>query len=344
MNIRRLLRANTFLFAGLLALILFVANVVKLPAFVSVENWDANLLAFAPFAILAVASTPAVLTGQGGIDLSIAPLANLVNVVLVIHLLDSPTLSSPWIAIPIVLALSTGVGLVNGVLVGVLRYQPVIATVGGLLVLLGLNLKLAPVPAAATAGWVQALHGNLGPVPWGLILIALPLLAWGALRFTPFHRTLYFVGGNATTAYSAGVERDGCPRRRLRDRRVVRGRRRPRADGSPVGRRGEPRPAVRADRAGGGGARRDADRHRRPRRRHRVAARRRRHLPAPEPPDRLARVEHLAPGRLRRDAGDRRDRRRSHDGAAAPASRRRRAGERERGPRERAGAHARAAA
>lgn len=205
MNIRRLLRTNTFLFAGLLALILFVANVVKLPAFVSVENWDANLLAFAPFAILAVASTPAVLTGQGGIDLSIAPLANLVNVVLVIHLLDSPTLGRPWIAVPIVLALSTGVGLVNGVLVGVLRYQPVIATVGGLLVLLGLNLKLAPIPAAATAGWVQELHGNLGPVPWGLILIALPLLAWGALRFTPFYRTLYFVGGNATTAYSAGV-------------------------------------------------------------------------------------------------------------------------------------------
>jgi len=205
MSIRRLLRANTFLFAGLLALILFVANVVKLPAFVSVENWDANLIAFAPFAILAVASTPAVLTGQGGIDLSIAPLANLVNVVLVIHLLDSPTLSSPWVAIPIVLALSTGVGLVNGVLVGVLRYQPVIATVGGLLVLLGLNLKLAPVPMPATAGWVQELHGNLGPVPWGLILIALPLLGWSALRFTPFHRTLYFVGGNATTAYSAGV-------------------------------------------------------------------------------------------------------------------------------------------
>ena len=99
MNIRRLLRANTFLFAGLLALILFVANVVKLPAFVAVENWDANLIAFAPFAILAVASTPAVLTGQGGIDLSIAPLANLVNVVLVIHLLDSPTLSSPWLAV-----------------------------------------------------------------------------------------------------------------------------------------------------------------------------------------------------------------------------------------------------
>ena len=205
MNIRRLLRANSFLFAGLLALVLFVANVAKLPAFVAVENWDANLIAFAPFAILAVASTPAVLTGQGGIDLSIAPLANLVNVVLVIHLLDSPTWSSPWLAIPIVLALSAGVGLVNGILVGVLRFQPVIATVGGLLVLLGLNLKLAPVPAAATAGWVQALHGNLGPVPWGLILIALPLLAWAALGYTPFHRTLYFVGGNATTAYSAGV-------------------------------------------------------------------------------------------------------------------------------------------
>ena len=91
MNIRRMLRTKTFLFAGLLAAALLIANVIQLPAFVSRDNWDANLIAFAPFAILAIASTPAVLTGQGGIDLSIAPLANLVNVVLVAYLLPSTT-------------------------------------------------------------------------------------------------------------------------------------------------------------------------------------------------------------------------------------------------------------
>jgi ribose transport system permease protein len=196
---------HTFIFAGVLAVILLVANIVELPAFVAVRNWDQNLIAFAPFAILAIASTPSVLTGQGGLDLSVAPLANLVNVVLVVELLPSATFRQAWLAIPIVLTLSTAVGLMNGFLVGVLRYQPVIATLGVLLVLLGVNLKLAPAPATAFVPWVTALHGDLGPVPWGLILILLPLLAWSALRFTPFHRTLYFVGGNPATAFSAGV-------------------------------------------------------------------------------------------------------------------------------------------
>jgi ribose transport system permease protein len=205
LRIRSVLRANTFIFAGLLAAILLVANIIELPAFVAVRNWDQNLIAFAPFAILAIASTPSVLTGQGGLDLSVAPLANLVNVVLVVELLPSATFRQAWLAIPIVLALSAAVGLANGFLVGVLRYQPVIATLGVLLVLLGVNLKIAPTPATAFVPWVTALHGDLGPVPWGLLLILLPLLAWSALRFTPFHRTLYFVGGNPATAFSAGV-------------------------------------------------------------------------------------------------------------------------------------------
>ncbi len=205
MNVRRLLRTRSFLFAGLLAAVLLIGNIIQLPAFVSRDNWDANLIAFAPFAILAIASTPAVLTGQGGIDLSIAPLANLVNVVLIAYILPSTTFGHAWLAIPTVLALSTAVGLFNGFLVGVFRYQPVIATLGVLIALLGVNLKIMPVPLPTTVGWVAEMRGDLGPIPWGVILIALPLVAWAALRLTPFHRTLYFVGGNAATAYSAGV-------------------------------------------------------------------------------------------------------------------------------------------
>jgi ribose transport system permease protein len=203
--VTRLLREHTFLFALVLAAGLLVGNVIALPAFVAVDHWDVNLATFAPFAILAVASTPAVMTGSGGIDLSIAPLANLANVVLVVWLLAHPGLDSPWAAIPLVLALTTAVGVVNGLLVTVLRIPPVVETVGMLLILLGLNARISPLPVAVDASWVRSLHGSLGPVPWGLILIAAPLALWGLLRLTPFPATLYAVGGNAATAYSAGV-------------------------------------------------------------------------------------------------------------------------------------------
>ena len=200
-----LLRTHTFVFALVIAVALFVANLIALPAFVSVGNWDTNWSTFAPFAILAVASTPAVLTGGGGLDLSIAPSANLANIVLVLYLIPHSPWSSWWLAIPVMLALSTAIGVFNGVLVAVLRYPPVVATVGMLLLLLGLNTRLVPFPVPVLTPWVQGLSGDIGPVPWGLVLIAIPLVLWSLLGLTPFLRTLYLVGGNAATAYSAGV-------------------------------------------------------------------------------------------------------------------------------------------
>jgi ribose transport system permease protein len=145
------------------------------------------------------------MTGSGGLDLSIAPSANLVNVVLVTDLLSHAVLSSPWVAVPIVLAMSTGIGLLNGLAITVARVPPVVATVGMLLLLTGLVTQIAPLPATATAHWVVALHGDLFGVPWGLILIAIPLAIWGLLRRTPFVSTLYLVGGHAPSAYSAGI-------------------------------------------------------------------------------------------------------------------------------------------
>jgi ribose transport system permease protein len=204
-HVSRVLRARSYLFALILTVVLFIGNVIALPAFVSVSNWDTNLITFAPFAVLAVASTPAIMTGSGGLDLSIAPSANLANIVLVVELLSNEHLSSPWIAIPIVLALTTAIGLFNGFVVTVLRVPPVVTTVGMLLLLLGLNSRIAPLPVSASAHWVQSLHGDLGPIPWGLVLIVIPLVLWSLTRLTPFYSTLYLVGGNAATAFSAGV-------------------------------------------------------------------------------------------------------------------------------------------
>jgi ribose transport system permease protein len=204
-RLRSLLRTHSFLFALIIAVALFVANLIALPAFVSVGNWDTNLTTFAPFAILAVASTPAVLTGGGGLDLSIAPSANLSTIVLVLYLLPHSPWLHAWLAIPVMLAVTTAIGLFNGTLVAVFRYPPVVATVGMLLLLLGLNSRLVPYPVPALSPWIQGLSGDVGPVPWGLILIAIPPLLWSALKLTPFLRTLYLVGGNPTTAYSAGV-------------------------------------------------------------------------------------------------------------------------------------------
>lgn len=198
-----LLRERGYAFALVFAALLFAVNLAVLPRFASTDTVPATLALFAPFALTAAAATPAVVAG--GMDISVAALAGLVNNLLVVYLLPGP-LAHPTVAIPIMIVFGTAVGLVNGVAVAVLRYRPVIATLGTLLVIQGVNQKIAHTPVPAPSGWPTALAGSLGPVPGALVLLAVPLLTWLAIRRTPLHRTLLAVGGNDVAAYAAGVD------------------------------------------------------------------------------------------------------------------------------------------
>jgi ribose transport system permease protein len=191
----------------LLAVVLLVANVVILPGFVAGGQLAATLGTLAPFAIAGMASTPAFLSGGGGIDLSIAPLMGLVNILLVTHLLGTP-LGDPALAVPILVALGAAVGTVNGVLVARLRFPPVIATLATFFVLSGVDLRLVPNPVTQSAPWTEALAGMIGPVPGAVLTIGLPLVLWFVLRRTAYVDSLLAVGDHDATAFSAGVNVD----------------------------------------------------------------------------------------------------------------------------------------
>jgi ribose transport system permease protein len=203
-DLGRILGTRTFAFALVLSIGLLIANIAVLPSFGSPSNWDSNLALFAPFALVAIASTPAILSGGGGIDISVGLNAGLVCNVLILYLLGT-SLEHPALSIPIVLALGTAIGLLNGFSVAVLRYQPVIATLCTLFVIQGINFKIAEVPEPAPASWLNDLVDGIGPIPGGLILIAAPVLVWLGLQRTPYLRTLLAVGGNDATAFSSGV-------------------------------------------------------------------------------------------------------------------------------------------
>lgn len=199
------LRARPWGLALVVAVALLVANIVARSSFAAWGSWPATLADFAPFALAATATTPAVLSGAGGIDISIGPLLNLVSVI-VVGVLIPHGLGSIWIAVPVALALGAAVGAINGVLVGVLRYQAVLATLCGLFVLGGIGLAVLSTPVSGTTGWLSHLGNQVGPVPGGLILILIPVAVWLALGRTAFLRGLYAVGGDDVAAYSAGVE------------------------------------------------------------------------------------------------------------------------------------------
>jgi len=198
---RRSVRSKTFLFALALALALLAVNTIVDPTFIS-SGVPSTLGTLAPLALIAMASTPAIVSG--GVDLSLGPLLSLANIIMVAILLPNG-LGSIWLSVPLTLALGAAVGAINGGLVAVLRFPPVIATLCSLFVLLGAAYDLAPTPRAAAANWTSHLTATLGGVPAALFILAAPLLLWALLRRTPFCRTLYCVGDSDVTAFTAGV-------------------------------------------------------------------------------------------------------------------------------------------
>ncbi len=202
----RFLRSRPYAFALLLLAALLIANIAAQPGFASPSNWPETLAIFAPFAIAALASTPAIMAGGGGIDISVGPLMTVVNMVIVADLLPHG-LGAPWVVVPLCLAAGTAVGALNGTLVTVLRFQPVVATLCMNFILTGLATQLEgnTTPQGST-WWTNDLSSSFGPVPGGLASIALVLAVWYALSRTAYTRNLYATGGDDATAFSAGVD------------------------------------------------------------------------------------------------------------------------------------------
>ena len=187
---------------AVLAIALLIANFAEQHSLLSWSAWPVTFAELATPALLAMASTPAIL--GGGIDISIAPLFAFVSVVIEVMLLGR-NITSAFVIIPIAVIVGALIGAVNGVLVNYGRYQAVVATLCMNFILSGFALGYAPSPVSGTTGWLTSLGSKVGGVPGGLILLAVPLLAWWGLNQTPFVRTLLAVGGSETTAYTAGV-------------------------------------------------------------------------------------------------------------------------------------------
>ena len=202
----RFLRTKPYGFALILLVVLLVANIIAQPDIAAPSNWPETLAIFAPFALAALASTPAIMSGGGGIDISIGPLMSAINIVIVADLLPHG-LGSPFIVVPICLVAGTAVGAVNGVLVTLLRFQPVVATLCMNFILSGLAIQLqGNVTPEGSTWWTNNLASSFGPVPGGLISIAAVLLIWLALSRTAYLRNLYATGGDDAAAFSAGVD------------------------------------------------------------------------------------------------------------------------------------------
>jgi ribose transport system permease protein len=154
--------------------------------------------------VIATGQTLALLVG--GIDLSVAGVVTMANIVATSIMAGDNRTMLPGIAVCLVLA--AGVGLINGLMVTAIRVTPLVATLGMNSILFGLALvytRGAP-HGAISSNFAVFGQGHLLGLPVSTLcwlMIAL-IMAWISRR-TIFGRQLYAVGANPVAARLMGI-------------------------------------------------------------------------------------------------------------------------------------------
>jgi ribose transport system permease protein len=187
-------------FAPALLIVLLIVNIWLNPVRFAPGNWGTLIGLAAPLIGAALASTPAILGGRGGIDVSVGPTMGFVNAILVKILITDLGLSSPLVIVAAALLIGIAIGAVNGFLAAYVRIQPIVATLGTYLILVGVTLTILPAPMGTVPDWLKTLNGPLSIVP-----IAVVFLIWWGIQRLPYYDQLMATGSDDRATYTAGV-------------------------------------------------------------------------------------------------------------------------------------------
>ena len=183
--------------------LLFVASLV----FASSSVDRGTLLTMLPFAsalaIAALGQTLVVM--QGGIDLSVAGGLSLYVVIVTKYPAGVNSRLLPAIGIAFLAAIAAGT--LNGLLIGRMRLNPIVATLGTNALLFGAVLwYTAGIPTTTTSHLAKVGGGLwLGiPIPV-YIAVATTALVTAVVKLTPAGRRFEGVGANETSALTAGI-------------------------------------------------------------------------------------------------------------------------------------------
>ena len=189
-------------------ILIIIVTSFRSSRYLTVFNFENILSQIAPLGIVTMGQ--AVLLISAGLDLSVGyniAFSSIVTGLLLEH--GYPL----WIAVAVGLLAATGVGFANGVLAAQNRAHPFIITLGMSIFLFGLDTQMTGgAPVNDMKGLYTAFGGNLpnGFPFFGLPSLTIPLvavvvLAFVFLRWTPLGRRAYAIGGNEEAAYLSGI-------------------------------------------------------------------------------------------------------------------------------------------
>ncbi len=167
---------------------------------------------FAPYAVMGLGVTFVIATG--GIDLSLGTVT-IASAVLA-GKLYTMNLIPLWATIPIMMAIGTLCGLLNGLMVAKLKIPAFIATLGTMMVSRGLSALIAEVPNIffPTGTWYNKTFsslsiGDISAIPVGLFwVIGLMLLCMYLMYKNKIGRYILAIGSNEEATRLSGINTD----------------------------------------------------------------------------------------------------------------------------------------
>ncbi|MCU1446536.1 ABC transporter permease [Cryobacterium sp.] len=219
-GLEALLTQRVALLVVLIVLLLIVMSILDAAGLLSGSfNSDylaAALISAVPLAMLGLAQLMVILSGRGGIDLSVGSMVSLTGVVF-------GYAYGLWgwsLIAALILAVVVGgvCGAVNGVLVAYIGFPPLIATLATYYAYRSLALVVSdqkPVNSpvirdfysAAKSVEIPLVGGSLPLVPLGIFTFLIPtiVVVWLLLNKTTFGRRLYALGTNNVAATWSGI-------------------------------------------------------------------------------------------------------------------------------------------
>lgn len=186
------------------AVVIYLAFGLLNPRFLGLNNLRDVAVAACVNALIGLGMTFVIITA--GIDLSVGSIASLTGIISA-QLMVSYHLPSA-LALVVGLAVGFACGLVNGVLVALVRLPPFIATLGTMSVYQGLayvvtnGLPVYNVPN----DFVIILNGYIAGIPTSVLVVVIAsVLCWFLLRRTVFGQNVIATGGSEETAWLSGV-------------------------------------------------------------------------------------------------------------------------------------------
>ena len=209
--LHRLLGTSFGRIAGLvlaLLLICVVGTITSGEQFASTANALTILRLAATIGVVSIGMT-FVITG-GGIDLSVGSIVALASVWCTTLATQTMAEDFHWILIVLTaVAVGTGCGVVNGLLVAYGRVVPFIATLGMFASARGLaeNISDRKTQIVGVDGFTDFFRADVVGIPVLVIMFAVvAVIGWVVLNRTTFGRRTFAVGGNPEAARLAGID------------------------------------------------------------------------------------------------------------------------------------------